>query len=303
MRTALGAERTRLVSQMLAETVVLSAAGGIAGLLVATWAVAWIGAELPVTSLPPHDPLGFSGAVALFAVGVIIVTGIVSGLAPRSTCRVPTSTARCRGPRAARPGRRRTAAASRAARRRAGAGTGASRRCWADGPHAAAAPGRRSGLRSSESAHVHGVARRDGPRQSRLACSIAPRKPWARFPVSSPQAPSTTCRSLATPGTSASSRRAAPSRGLETNRGPRGVSCAAAISRPCECRSSPGGTSTRGIAPRACPCASSTRPWRAGTSREKTPVGRRVGVGGLQPGTGSRSWASARNARAVRVDR
>jgi predicted permease len=82
VRTALGAGRARLVSQMLAETVVLSAAGGIAGLLVATWAVAWIGAELPVTSLPPHDPLGFSGAVALFAVAVIIVTGIVSGLAP-----------------------------------------------------------------------------------------------------------------------------------------------------------------------------------------------------------------------------
>jgi len=82
VRTALGAGRTRLMTQLLAETVVLSVAGGIAGLLVATWAVAWIGTELPATSLPPHDPLGFSGAVAFFAVGVIIITGLASGLAP-----------------------------------------------------------------------------------------------------------------------------------------------------------------------------------------------------------------------------
>jgi predicted permease len=82
LRSALGAGRRRLVSQLLAETLVLSAAGGIAGLLLATWAVAWIGAQVPATGLPPHEPLGFSGTVALFAVSVIVATGIASGLAP-----------------------------------------------------------------------------------------------------------------------------------------------------------------------------------------------------------------------------
>jgi putative ABC transport system permease protein len=82
VRAALGAGRRRLVFQLLAETIVLSGAGGIAGLLLATWAVAWIGGQVPAASLPPHDPLGFNGVVALFSAGVILATGFASGLAP-----------------------------------------------------------------------------------------------------------------------------------------------------------------------------------------------------------------------------
>ena len=62
VRAALGAGRRRLVSQMLAESLVLSAAGGVVGLLLATWALGSIGALLPATSLPLQDELAVDGA-------------------------------------------------------------------------------------------------------------------------------------------------------------------------------------------------------------------------------------------------
>jgi putative ABC transport system permease protein len=82
VRAALGAGRARLVWQMLAESLLLSAAGGMAGVLLATWAVAWIGAVLPVTSLPLHDGLRFSGSAGGFAAVLILVCGVAAGLAP-----------------------------------------------------------------------------------------------------------------------------------------------------------------------------------------------------------------------------
>ena len=82
VRAALGAGRGRLAWQMIAESLVLSAAGGIVGLLLATWAVAWIGSTLPATTLPMRDGLGFNGVVAAFGALLIVVTGCAAGLAP-----------------------------------------------------------------------------------------------------------------------------------------------------------------------------------------------------------------------------
>ena len=82
VRAALGAGRGRLVWQMLAESLVLSAAGGIVGLLLATWALGLIGALLPAASLPMQDELALDGAVAAFAALLILVTGVAAGLAP-----------------------------------------------------------------------------------------------------------------------------------------------------------------------------------------------------------------------------
>ena len=82
VRAALGAARRRLVWQTLAESLVLSAAGGSVGLLLATWLLGLIGALLPAASLPVPDELSLDGAVAAFAVLLIVLTGVAAGLAP-----------------------------------------------------------------------------------------------------------------------------------------------------------------------------------------------------------------------------
>ena len=82
VRAALGAGRGRLVRQMLAESLLLSAAGGAVGLLAGTWAVGWFGSVLPATSLPLPDGLAFTGAVAAFAATLILIAGVAAGLAP-----------------------------------------------------------------------------------------------------------------------------------------------------------------------------------------------------------------------------
>jgi len=85
IRAALGARPHRLLRQMLVESLVLAAAGGAAGLLVALW-----GARLAIAALPartaaalPHLA-GFSlhGSAFLFTLGAVLATTVLFGLAP-----------------------------------------------------------------------------------------------------------------------------------------------------------------------------------------------------------------------------
>jgi predicted permease len=82
VRTALGAARTRIVRQLLTESIVLSMIGGMAGLIVAyagtrmLLAMAFPGAQnVPIDASP-------SGLVLGFAFGVSLLTGILFGVAP-----------------------------------------------------------------------------------------------------------------------------------------------------------------------------------------------------------------------------
>jgi hypothetical protein len=82
LRTALGAQRSRIVRQFLTESVLLAVLSGIAGLAVAyagtrmLLALAFSGAEnLPIHASP-------SVPVLAFAFGLSLLTGILSGLAP-----------------------------------------------------------------------------------------------------------------------------------------------------------------------------------------------------------------------------
>jgi predicted permease len=81
VRAALGAGRARLVGQDLAESVVLSLAGGIAGLLLARVAVAQFELLAPA-GLPRLEEIAVDGRVAVFALALCLLTGIVSGLLP-----------------------------------------------------------------------------------------------------------------------------------------------------------------------------------------------------------------------------
>jgi putative ABC transport system permease protein len=82
VRQALGAGRFRLVRQLLAESVLLSAVGGAFGLLVAVWT---LGAML--RWMPERDSLGTLSAdlnygLLAFNFGLAVLTGLLFGLAP-----------------------------------------------------------------------------------------------------------------------------------------------------------------------------------------------------------------------------
>ena len=82
VRTTLGASAARLIRQHLAESFVLSAAGGVGGALLASSGLALLGSMLPPGSLPRQEEI--STGVTLFAVSAVLVAcaTLLSGLAP-----------------------------------------------------------------------------------------------------------------------------------------------------------------------------------------------------------------------------
>jgi predicted permease len=85
VRGALGASRARIIQQMLTESVVLACAGGIVGLLAATWGVAALLAVAPA-DLPRLGDIRINAPVLAFAAGVSVLTAILFGLAPALRC-------------------------------------------------------------------------------------------------------------------------------------------------------------------------------------------------------------------------
>ncbi len=81
IRSALGANRARVVRQLLTESVLLSLGGGGLGLVVAIWGVSPVLAAAPAR-LPRSQEIGLSIPVLLFAFGVAVAVGILFGLAP-----------------------------------------------------------------------------------------------------------------------------------------------------------------------------------------------------------------------------
>ncbi len=82
MRLALGARRGTLVRQLLTETTLLSAMGGVLGMGVSIWLLKTLTSlELPLPGGMSLD-LAMTGKAYLFGFGVTAVTGILFGLAP-----------------------------------------------------------------------------------------------------------------------------------------------------------------------------------------------------------------------------
>jgi putative ABC transport system permease protein len=81
VRAALGANRLRLLRQMLTESVMLALIAGLAGLAVATAGVRALVAFAP-PGIPRLDEIRIDSSVLLFTTGLSLLAGILFGLAP-----------------------------------------------------------------------------------------------------------------------------------------------------------------------------------------------------------------------------
>ena len=82
LRTALGAGRNRLVRQLLAESLLLSAVGAMLGVLFAYWALPALLALAPAGRIPRSEAVRFDIASVVFAAVVATLTGVAFGLGP-----------------------------------------------------------------------------------------------------------------------------------------------------------------------------------------------------------------------------
>lgn len=81
IRMALGATRSRLIRQLLTESLMLSMLGGTVGLLLALWGVDLLAAVTP-GDIPRVDEIGIDGRVLAFTIAVSLFTGLLFGLVP-----------------------------------------------------------------------------------------------------------------------------------------------------------------------------------------------------------------------------
>jgi predicted permease len=81
IRSALGGSGSRIVRQLLTESVLLALIGGAVGLLIAEWALFVVHTINP-GNIPRLEAIRINGAVLAFTFGVSILTGILFGLAP-----------------------------------------------------------------------------------------------------------------------------------------------------------------------------------------------------------------------------
>lgn len=81
VRAAIGADRGRILRQLLTENVVLALAGGAAGVLLTIWSRRLI-VQAVLPSTPSWMTFDIDWRVLAFALGVSMVSGIVFGLAP-----------------------------------------------------------------------------------------------------------------------------------------------------------------------------------------------------------------------------
>ena len=88
VRSALGASRSRIIRQLLTESVLLASCGGGLGLLVAMWGTQPALSALP-EALPRGDEVGLDARVLIFTFAISLLAGILFGLAPALRTRNP----------------------------------------------------------------------------------------------------------------------------------------------------------------------------------------------------------------------
>src|SRR6201984_1663802 len=82
VRVSVGAGRSRLIRQLLTESVVLSVTGAALGVLAAYKGVVALTTFLPYYSFPHEAAIHVNGAVLVFSAAVALLTGILFGISP-----------------------------------------------------------------------------------------------------------------------------------------------------------------------------------------------------------------------------
>src|ERR1700719_2394796 len=85
IRAALGGSRWRVVRQLLLESILLSLAGAVLGLFFAQWNIDMILAHMPpdvAKYVAGWNTIRLDANALLFAVGISVASGILSGIAP-----------------------------------------------------------------------------------------------------------------------------------------------------------------------------------------------------------------------------
>jgi predicted permease len=82
VREAMGANRLRILRQLLTESTVLALSGGMLGLLVASWGTQALVALIPTGTIPPGVEIGMDARVMLFTLSISLLTALVFGLWP-----------------------------------------------------------------------------------------------------------------------------------------------------------------------------------------------------------------------------
>jgi putative ABC transport system permease protein len=81
VRAAIGASRSRLIRQLLTESVLIAVFGGVVGLFVAIGGIQLL-TSMKRLALPPTNPVEINLPVLLFTFGVSVFSGIIFGLVP-----------------------------------------------------------------------------------------------------------------------------------------------------------------------------------------------------------------------------
>ena len=85
VRTAMGASRSRIISQLLTESILLSLVGAGLGLIFAQWDIALILSHMPpdvARFIAGWNTISLDKNAFLFTLGIALMSGIVSGIAP-----------------------------------------------------------------------------------------------------------------------------------------------------------------------------------------------------------------------------
>ncbi len=82
LRLALGSSRKRVLRQMLTEAVMVSIAGGVAGVLVSVVLLRWLTAWQPLTDMPMNVPVNPDVKVYAVALLLALVSGFLFGIIP-----------------------------------------------------------------------------------------------------------------------------------------------------------------------------------------------------------------------------
>ena len=82
LRLALGSSRNRILRQLFTESVLLSLAGGAAGLVASILLLRWLSLWRPVPQFPLHVPVSPDANVYLLALVLALVSGVLFGIVP-----------------------------------------------------------------------------------------------------------------------------------------------------------------------------------------------------------------------------